>query len=396
MYTLHHGNAIEVLRTLPESSVQCVVTSPPYWRMRDYQCKGQLGLEPTIDEYLANQVAVFREVRRVLRGDGCLWLNIGDRYSSGGRGGYAGDLAPRAQHYSRKAGIIGTWQSPPQGFKDKELLGLPWRLAIALQADGWWLRSDCIWHKPNAKPESAKDRPGNAHEYVFLLAKNAHYFYDWWAVREAASAKEVSRRRRERQRGLDGHYDLKRNHGGPGVKPWGESGCFRSRVARQKIAATGMRNLRSVWTIATQGFTDSHFATFPVRMAGQCVSAGSSEAGCCEWCGAPWRRVFSRCVTTCIADPDLKAQGIHRIVNTKKAEYEPPQFLHWSKGCDCLMGDTQPCTVLDPYAGAGSTGVAALRLGRRFIGIELNADYVAIARKRIDAEMLLRQQESVG
>lgn len=386
-YTLHHGHCVDVLRTLPADSVQCCVTSPPYWRMRDYQVDGQLGLEPTIEEYLHNQVQVFREVRRVLRGDGTLWLNMGDRYTSGGRGGYAGDLAPRAQHYSRKAGVIGKWQSPPPGFKYKELIGLPWRLALALQADGWYLRSDLIWHKPNAKPESAKDRPGSAHEYVFLLAKSKRYFYDWWAVREKASDSERNRRARQSTSTVR-HYKLKRDVDSsfsPVHRPNGGNSVFRSSIVRQKIAMTGMRNLRSVWSIATRGYAGEHFATFPVQLAERCILAGTSAAGCCTWCGAPWRRVFERGRGTDCAQPQLKAAGIHRIGNTEGA-YEPPRFVEWVRGCECQMGEFAPCTVLDPYSGAGSVGVAAVGLGRRYIGIEINAAYIEQARARLETE----------
>lgn len=385
-YTLRTGDALSVLRTMPESSVHCCVTSPPYWRMRDYQVDGQYGLEPTIEAYLAKQLEVFRAVRRVLHPDGTLWVNMGDRYSSGGRGGHAGDVAPRAAHYSRKNGIIGanTWQSPPPGYKDKELLGLPWRLALALQADGWWLRSDCIWYKPNAKPESVKDRPGSAHEHVFLLAKSESYFYDWWAVREAASESERNRRARQSENTVR-HYKLKRADSSfaPNVNPPSVNGCFRSTVARQKIALTGMRNLRSVWSIATQGFKAAHFATFPIKLAERCILAGSSEYGCCTWCGTPWRREFKRSVTTCHSNPELKAQGIHRIENADD-NYEPPNFLCWRKGCDCSLNGVEPCTVLDPYAGAGSTLVAAVQLGRRAIGIELNPEYAVMARSRVE------------
>lgn len=397
--SLLHGNAVDVLRGIPEASVQCCITSPPYWRMRDYQTAGQLGLEANISDYLDQQVEVFREVRRVLRPDGVLWLNIGDRYSSGGRGGYAGDLAPRAQHYSRKAGVIGKWQGPPPGFKDKELLGLPWRLALALQGDGWWLRSDCVWAKPNAKPESVKDRPGLAHEYVFLLAKSQRYFYDWWSVREDASASERRRRLLEQQRGIDGYCKQKREHGGPGVKEWGKTGCFRSRKARQEIAATGKRGLRSVWSINTHGYKGQHFATFPIVLAERCILAGTSTYGCCSWCGAPWAREFKVTRSKDAAQQDLKLQGIHRIGNTE-GEYEPPRFLRWKQGCNCTMGEVQPCTVLDPFSGAGSAGVAAVGLGRRYIGIDINPAYIEQARARIEAalpaprEHRLREKES--
>lgn len=382
--TIHTGDAIEWLRTLPSDSAHLCVTSPPYWRMRDYQVAGQYGLEPTIEAYLARQVAVFREVRRVLRPDAAMWLNIGDRYSSGGRGGRAGDLAPRAAHYSRNAGISGTWQPPPAGFKDKELLGLPWRLALALQADGWWLRSDTIWHKPNAKPESAKDRPGLAHEYVFLLAKSESYYYDWWAVREKASDSERNRRARQSTSTVR-HYKLKRadRSFAPAARPIGESGAFRSSIARQKIAATGMRGLRSVWSIATKGFRGEHFATYPVDLAMRCIISGTSEQGCCAWCGAPYVRQFTRTPAACIADSALKAEGIHRI---RTKDYEPPRFVGWEKSCACSMDyGATPCTVLDPYTGAGTTALAAAQLGRSFIGAELNPQYAAAARLRISS-----------
>lgn len=389
-YTLHHGDALTTLRQLPGESVHCVVTSPPYWRMRDYGVPGQLGLEPTLEEYLGNQVAVFREVRRVLRSDGTLWLNMGDRYSSGGRGGYAGDLAPRAAHYSRKNGIFGTWQSRPEGFKDKELLGLPWRLALALQADGWWLRRDIVWWKPNAKPESVKDRPGSAHEYVFLLARSEKYFYDWWAVQEAASESERNRRARQSENTVR-HYKLKRTDSSfsPLARPIGDQGCFRSSIARQKIALTGTRNLRSVWSIPTQPFKGSHFATFPTRLAERCILAGTSEVGCCALCGDPWRRQYAHSRSTCISDQKLKAEGIH-VIRTR--EYEPHRFIGWEQGCGCMLSALRPCTVLDPFAGAGSAGVAAVRSGRAFVGIELNPEYVVMARGRIDAEVKARSE----
>lgn len=374
-YTLHTGDSLTVLRTLPESSVHTCVTSPPYWRMRDYQMEGQYGLEPTVEDYIARQLEVFREVRRVLRKDGTLWLNVGDRYASSHPGGFVGSKLTSRAH------LQGVSQMNVKNFREKQLVGLPWRLALALQADGWWLRSDCIWHKPNAKPESVKDRPGSAHEYVFLLAKSATYYYDWWAVREPQSENERTRRLRECKLGIEREYKIRRD-GLTLQSNAGKSGVFRSNVARQKIALTGMRNLRSVWTIATHGFKDAHFATFPLRLAERCILAGSSEYGCCSWCGTPWRREFTRARAKCHSNPELKAHGIHRIGETD-GTYEPPKFTGWRNACPCEMGDIETCTVLDPYAGAGSTLVAAGRLGRRGIGIELNPEYVAMARRRI-------------
>jgi len=370
-YTIHTGDALAVLRTLAADSAHCCVTSPPYWRMRDYGTPGQYGLEPTIEDYIRNMVAVFREARRVLRNDGTLWLNIGDRYGSTRPGGFDGStLASRGQ--------IGVSQKV-EGFREKDLLGLPWRLALALQADGWWLRADCIWHKPNAKPESVKDRPGVAHEYVFLLTKSERYFYDWWAVREPQS--EHERTRRLKQGSTVRHYKLKRD-GQPGLKPSGSNGCFRSAIARVKIAQAGTRNLRTVWMIATQGFQRAHFATFPEKLAERCILAGTPEA-CCHWCGAPYVRTFDRRRGRDVADPKRKGEGVHVIRDD--ADYEPPRFVEWVRGCACTVpGEPARPVVIDPFSGAGTTLVVADRLGRDAIGIEINPEYAAMARERIE------------
>jgi len=213
------GDALEVLRRLPSGSVQCVVTSPPYWGLRDYNIEGQIGLEPTLPQFLNHLIAIFNEVKRVLREDGTLWLNIGDGYTSGNRGYRAADKKNPAREMSIRP-------DTPDGLKPKDLQGIPWRLAFALQDDGWYLRSDIVWNKPNAMPESVKDRPTRAHEYLFMLTKSERYFYDYEAVKEI---------------GLNG-------------KP---------------------RNRRSVWDVNTQPFTDAHFATFPPSLIEPCILASS-------------------------------------------------------------------------------------------------------------------------
>ncbi len=214
------GNAREELLRFAPGVFQCCVTSPPYWGLRDYGIPGQIGAEPSLDDYIANIVAVFREVHRVLRDDGTLWLNIGDAYTSG-------DRAWRAPDKKNPARAM-TYRPPtPAGLKPKDLIGIPWKIAFALQADGWYLRSDIIWHKPNCQPESVKDRPTRAHEYLFLLSKSERYYYDHEAVREPAS--DPARR----------------------------------------------RNRRTIWTINTQGFTGNHFAVFPPDLVKVCVLAGA-------------------------------------------------------------------------------------------------------------------------
>lgn len=246
-YTVHIGDCIESLRRMPEQSVHCCVTSPPYFGLRDYGVDGQIGLEPTPDEFVQSLVEVFREVRRVLRDDGTLWLNLGDSYASGGRKTRASD----EKLPSRGMGI-----RPDDGAKPKDLLGIPWRVAFALQADGWYLRQDIIWHKPNPMPESVRDRCTKAHEYIFLLTKSAKYHYDHEAVKEP----EVC----GRQRGPAEHPDKKSTNGNSGL-------------GRRK--STGFRNRRSVWTVTTKPFKGAHFATFPPDLIEPCILAGCPEGG---------------------------------------------------------------------------------------------------------------------
>jgi DNA modification methylase len=245
------GNVLDALPTLPSGSVQCCVTSPPYWGLRDYGVAGQLGSEPTIEEYVAIMVAVFREVRRTLRDDGTLWLNLGDSYN--GSGGAGGDYGPGGlkEGQPKYAGHDDT------GLKPKDMCGIPWRVAFALQADGWWLRSDIIWAKPNPMPESVTDRPTKSHEYIFLLTKSARYYYDSEAVKEPATATQL---------------------GATGI-PFGgikqTNGNDNPTYSGNEYISTGTRNLRDVWTISTQSYPEAHFATFPETIPERCIRAGT-------------------------------------------------------------------------------------------------------------------------
>jgi DNA modification methylase len=358
------GNCLDLLPTFEAESVQCCVTSPPYWGLRDYglppsvwdavpgcehewgdmmpahhpgqvqdnkavhsenatgQNKGSgsfcqlcgawrgcFGLEPTPELYVQHSVQIFREVRRVLRDDGCLFLNLGDSYASGGGkdshgGGYRGghDKSPKAVADNP---LSQPNRQPLPGLKPKDLVGIPWRVAFALQADGWWLRQDIIWNKPNPMPESVTDRCTKSHEYIFLLTKSARYFYDAEAVKEPNAPATVERAKYHwckpdtkaaQYQDMNG---LNRNE----AYPMNESG----------------RNRRSVWTITTKPFKEAHFATFPPEIPEICIKAGSK------------------------------------------------------------VGDT----ILDPFSGAGTTGMVAEKLGRKFIGIELNPTYVSMSESRI-------------
>lgn len=302
------GDCVEVMRGMPEKTFNTCVTSPPYFGLRDYGHDGQIGLEETPDAYVSRLVEVFREVRRVLRDDGTLWLNLGDSYvGTGAKGAHVDPKHPQgrnAQHETPKNYRV-------EGLKSKDLIGIPWRVAFALQADGWYLRQDIIWHKPNPMPESVTDRCTKAHEYVFLLSKSPRYYYDHEAVKEPASNNPVSAARRNRN-----------DFCTVGTKAIQGTGYGQSGQGQNAKYKGETRNRRSVWTVTTKPFKGAHFATFPTELVEPCILAGSPECG----------------------------------------------------------------QVLDPFGGAGTTGLVASRLGRSATLIELNPDYADMARGRLSED----------
>jgi DNA modification methylase len=318
-----NGDALEMLRTLPDKSVQCCVTSPPYWGLRDYGVAGQIGLEATPEIFVRKMVEVFREVRRVLKGDGTCWVNLGDSYAQDKKWGGASGGKNYTSHgggYSRERKF--------SGLKPKDLVGIPWRVAFALQADGWWLRSDIIWHKPNPMPESVTDRPTKAHEYIFLLTKSERYFYDAEAIKEESSWDSGDTKMPDGwDTGEGGHGSFHRNgreKGGRKTdKQRGHSrrhAGFNDRWDEMEKAqqCSGKRNKRDVWTVGTFAFPEAHFATYPPDLIKPCILAGSRAGE----------------------------------------------------------------VVLDPFGGSGTTGQVALELGRRAIIIELNPKYVKLIENR--------------
>lgn len=355
------GDSLTVLKALPECSVDCVVTSPPYWNLRDYESEGQMGSDASPEEWVEKQVELFREVRRVLKKDGTLWLNCGDCFY-----GAASFNTQRFEEedFKQKAGEdpLGPWfrkrihnhgdrAAPPKHpvLKSKDLVGLAWRLAFALQKDGWYLRSDIIWAKVNPLPESIKDRPTRAHEYLFLLSKSERYFYDNDAVREPHS-----RIWNPTNNGPVGRREGVYAQGGkPEPHPMG-------------------RNRRSWWPISNEPGFDGHHAAFPTELVRPCVLAGTPEKGRCRKCDSPIIRLYGE-------------------------EEENKQLtVGWGRSCKCDTDDKTPwhldavpSTVLDPFCGSGTTGLVALRCGRNFVGIELNPEFAASARKRIAQDMPL-------
>lgn len=255
---IYNGDSLEVLKKLPSEFVQTVITSPPYWQLRDYQVNGQIGLEETIFEYVSKLINVFNEVYRVLKKDGTLWLNLGDTYNSSIKG-KGGKSNKQLRNKGSRFDISRKFKS---NLKKKELCGIPWRIAFALQDAGWYLRQDIIWHKPNSMPESVKDRPTKSHEYLFLMSKSEKYYYDWEAIKEKASLDTHARYAKGRSN------NHKYSNGGPGNQTINKS------TLRQIVE---YRNKRSVWLISTQAFSELHFATFPEKLVEPCILAGSKK-----------------------------------------------------------------------------------------------------------------------
>jgi DNA modification methylase len=368
---------------------------------------GSYGLEPTLEQYVANTVLIMREVARVLRDDGVLWLNIGDCFatSTNGRSAADGKAAGKDDRTFRDK----PFSTVGNGLKPKDMCGVPWRVALALQADGWWLRRDVIWSKPNPMPESISDRPATSHEYIFMLTKAARYFYDAEAVKEPSVTGDMRRPYgSEDAWQMDGR-PVEQRHGGelrnrpPASATFKRNGSKREQVIPGQTVGThrpdredtwpnGTRNLRSVWTIPTQPFSGSHFATFPDTLAERCILASTSAAGVCAECGAPWERVTERGGLLAgdgagrLQDYTGKLNSVsesqYRGANFRKDKFAPGHSYSvatrgWSPTC-AHDSPTVPARVLDPFVGSGTTVAAARRLGRHGYGADLSLTYLRV------------------
>ena len=425
---------------LKDKSVQCVISSPPYWGLRDYgtakwsggkadcdhveerkqtsspgtfgqqykeTCKKcgarridrQIGLEATPDEYVATMVGVFREVWRVLRDDGTVWLNLGDSYATqGGRGEArmaelrpwsAGSLTcggvtcvcgncgrtPKAKTNPAARGQASGTKMPP-GLKPKDLCGMPWRVVFALQADGWYLRSDIVWAKPNPMPESVTDRPTRSHEYLFLLSKRERYFYDADAIREDTEPYRTASFR-------NGSYVQGSTFDNSASRGPGTDGTYRKMNGRNK---------RDVWTVNSEPTPEAHFATFPQKLIEPCILAGTSERGCCKECGAPRVREIGRTgvendaniVITGTVSTDNCHQTSGRVRQLSGPTYQKVIAPTGGWRLSCKHDEPSvPCVIFDPFLGSGTVGKVAIANGRRWVGLELSEAYIKIAKKRV-------------
>lgn len=445
------GNALQILRSMPDGIADMCVTSPPYFGLRDYgtegeiwdgepDCKhkwgkefkkkvcgnkdypdtaaqagnrhsqkiletknvisqgnicencgawkGSLGLEPTPELYIKHLTDIFREVRRVLKPTGTLWLNLGDSYAgSGGVDGMPEDHVS-ISGVNRQKYAKNNPNKKVAGLKNKDLIGIPWMAAFSLRNDGWWLRADIIWAKKNSMPESVLDRVTRSHEYIFHMAKSKKYYYDADAIAEPITAYSRMYSYNNPDNRKDTGKDAGKVH--KGLTPDTQNAYYEK--MRQGLITT--KNKRSVWHIATKSFHEAHFATFNEDLIRPCILAGASEKGCCSKCGSPYVRMVDkeRKETENYKLQDLRqtsAGSNNTDSKGKVPSYMPPvkTTITWAPTCSCKKAEVVPSIVLDIFMGSGTTAVVAMENKRNFIGIELNAEYIKMAEKRISPQL---------
>jgi DNA modification methylase len=415
---IYQGDVVEVLKKLPEESVQCCITSPPYWGLRTYLSnehadkKYEIGAEKTPAEYVAKMVGVCWEIRRVLRKDGVFFINIGDTYAANwssqrkeGGGGFKENGRDRIKY-------------PPPGLKAKNLIGIPWRVALALQADGWILRQAMPWIKRSCMPEGVTDRPTNALEYIFMLTKSSKYYFDMDAVKKAKPEARLDRFKR----GVSPNHKLVA--GAPGQTPHSMSQPRAYDVEWQAEATRNFRN-SDLWfesiaqpfslcgvgeelvglDVTSESCRASHFATFPQNLVRPLILLGTSQEGCCPTCKKPWVRIVKKNRQPTRPADDSKVMDVYKRRKISQCKQTAPglkttlgsivgnrdpqrhvtgtETIGWEPACSCRRAYPIPCTVLDVFLGSGTTLQVALSLGRAGIGIELSPEYIKIAQERI-------------
>ena len=381
---IYLGDVLEVLKSLDSGIVQTCITSPPYWGLRDYGEDGQYGLEKTPEEFIDNMVKAFGEVRRVLRDDGTLWLNMGETYAHSGACGGESPVGKRNYRATDKLAQEKMNYSVPDGLKPKDLCGMPWRLALALQTDGWYLRSDIIWHKPNPMPESVTDRPTKSHEHIFLLTKKPKYFYDADAVRENYSESYLNDNRHK-----TGSTDKNMKDGYDDALAQNPKQLHR---LFDKPLGSGS-NLRDVWTIPTQSCSFAHFATFPAALVDKCIMAGTPEKTCAV-CRRGWERIVDYKANYGKREPAHCPNNVDSKVDSSEWKEPTRKTIGFRPACDCKANniksyhDTGKSIVLDPFGGTGTTAKRAKELGRNFIYIDLSEKYNDYAKQRLNQEEL--------
>ena len=375
------GDNLEILKKMPDDSVQCVITSPPYWGLRDYGIKEAIGLESSLDQHIERLVNVFSEVFRVLHPEGTFWLNYGDMYAGSGRGVIVDENSMQANNKGTlNLGELNLrkFQKLPQGLKPKDLILAGAMLAMRLQEKGWYLRSEIIWAKLNPMPESVTDRPTCAHEKIFLFSKRPKYFYDHYSVktpsREGIGKPRGQGRKREPTDMVNGIRAKKQDGHGP------RHAGFNDRWNGQEQEKTA--NLRNVWRVSNNPFKGAHFAVFPMGIVETCIKAGTSLKGVCKCCGKQWRRKL-KTITTRQEKPSTYKENTVKVAD----DWRPAESIGWEPPTDkCppeFNHDVRPPVILDPFAGAGTTGLVADNMGRDAILIEINPEYAEMARDRI-------------
>ncbi len=379
---IYNENCLTGLKKLPDNSIDCCVTSPPYYGLRDYGNDDQIGLEETPELFVANLSAVFEEVRRVLKPEGTLWLNLGDSYWGGK--GKSGSQSPEEADERNKEGLAITSKNQQLGgngytrptdkkhfeIKPKDLIGIPWMVAFSLRSAGWYLRQDIIWNKPNPMPESVTDRCTKSHEYIFLLSKSSRYYYDADAIKEPCKTFDNGIR----------DSDNSRLNNTPG----------RTRMAGLVTNDYEVANKRSVWTVNTMPYSEAHFATFPERLIIDCIKAGSSEFGCCKDCGTPYKRQTEsefKVHENWYGDKTKYTKNSRGTAGNSYKEKISTTTTGWTKNCNCQTNEVTAAIILDPFMGAGTTALVARKLNRNFIGFELNPDYIKIAETRLQNQL---------